>query len=204
MPLTVEHGTYLGPARVTQVEERRVELAFPDQQVWAQLALAYPYQPVVGDSVLAQVIANQVHTISRWDLVLDAFGARRRGPGLSGREQPWLAGALLDAQPSGGWGKATTLSRIVKTKSGTPSASPPSAAAMMSALQIDPATLREGSKLYRVHCLHCHGLTGDGRGPTSKWVNPHPRDYRRGLFKFQSVDQTDGRKRAPNRGRSDL
>jgi len=61
----------------------------------------------LGDSVLAQVIANQVHTISRWDLVLDAFGARRRGPGLSGREQPWLAGALLDAQPSGGWGKVS-------------------------------------------------------------------------------------------------
>ena len=61
----------------------------------------------LGDSVLAQVIANQVHTISRWDLVLDAFGARRRGPGLSGREQPWLAGALLDAQPPGGWGKVS-------------------------------------------------------------------------------------------------
>jgi len=61
----------------------------------------------LGDSVLAQVIANQVHTISRWDLVLDAFGARRRGPGLSGREQPWLAGALLDAQPTAGWGKVS-------------------------------------------------------------------------------------------------
>ncbi|MBV9384422.1 MAG: BREX-2 system phosphatase PglZ [Streptosporangiaceae bacterium] len=61
----------------------------------------------LGDSVLARVIANQVHTISRWDLVLDAFGARRRGLGLNGREQPWLAGALLDAQPSGGWGKVS-------------------------------------------------------------------------------------------------
>lgn len=61
----------------------------------------------LGDSVLAQVIANQVHTVSRWDLVLDAFGARRRGPGLSGREQPWLAGALLDAQPPGGWAKVS-------------------------------------------------------------------------------------------------
>ena len=59
----------------------------------------------LGDSVLAQVIGNRVHTISRWDLVLDAFGAKRRGPGLSGRERPWLAGALLEAQPPGGWGK---------------------------------------------------------------------------------------------------
>ena len=56
-------------------------------------------------------------------------------------------------------------------------------------LQLDEETLKQGSRLYRLHCLQCHGLTGDGRGPTAKWVNPHPRDYRKGLFKFQSVDQ---------------
>src|SRR5207302_4961877 len=56
-------------------------------------------------------------------------------------------------------------------------------------LQLDEETLKEGSRLYRLYCLQCHGLTGDGRGPTAKWVNPHPRDYRKGLFKFQSVDQ---------------
>jgi mono/diheme cytochrome c family protein len=42
--------------------------------------------------------------------------------------------------------------------------------------------------LYRYHCVHCHGLTGDGRGPTGPWVDPHPRDYRRGAFKFMSTD----------------
>src|SRR5579864_6706770 len=51
--------------------------------------------------------------------------------------------------------------------------------------------LEKGSKYYRIHCLHCHGVTGNGRGPTSRWVNPHPRDYRRGFFKFQSTDQTE-------------
>jgi mono/diheme cytochrome c family protein len=51
-------------------------------------------------------------------------------------------------------------------------------------------TLVKGSKLYRIHCLHCHGVSGDGRGPTARWVNPHPRDYRQGHFKFVSVDQT--------------
>jgi mono/diheme cytochrome c family protein len=59
-------------------------------------------------------------------------------------------------------------------------------------LQLDEGTLKQGSRLYRLHCLQCHGLTGDGRGPTAKWVNPHPRDYRKGLFKFQSVDQVAG------------
>ena len=38
--------------------------------------------------------------------------------------------------------------------------------------------LATGSKAYRFHCVHCHGLTGDGRGPTGPWVVPHPRDYR--------------------------
>jgi mono/diheme cytochrome c family protein len=46
-----------------------------------------------------------------------------------------------------------------------------------------------GSRLYRIECLTCHGLEGDGRGPTAAWVNPHPRDYRVGKFKFSSCDQ---------------
>jgi mono/diheme cytochrome c family protein len=52
--------------------------------------------------------------------------------------------------------------------------------------------LNKGSRLYRRHCLHCHGLTGDGHGPTAPWVNPHPRDYRLGLFKFTSSSQIAG------------
>lgn len=59
-------------------------------------------------------------------------------------------------------------------------------------LGLEDEKLAEGSALYRVHCLHCHGITGDGRGVTAKWINPHPRDFRQGLFKFQSVDQTSG------------
>jgi len=46
--------------------------------------------------------------------------------------------------------------------------------------------LAAGSKVYRYHCVHCHGLDGDGRGPTGPWVVPHPRDYRLGEFKFLS------------------
>ena len=59
------------------------------------------------------------------------------------------------------------------------------------ALKVDAATLKEGSRLYRIHCLHCHGVPGDGRGPTSRWISPHPRDFRQNLFKFMSVDQTN-------------
>jgi mono/diheme cytochrome c family protein len=65
-------------------------------------------------------------------------------------------------------------------------------------LQLTPDTLVEGSKLYRRHCMHCHGLNGDGRGPTGPWVSPHPRDYRQGKFKFMST-ALDVRGRKPRR-----
>lgn len=44
-----------------------------------------------------------------------------------------------------------------------------------------------GLGLYREHCAHCHGVTGDGAGPTASFLNPYPRDYRMGAFKFKST-----------------
>jgi mono/diheme cytochrome c family protein len=41
--------------------------------------------------------------------------------------------------------------------------------------------------LYRKHCVHCHGISGDGRGPTALFLNPYPRDYRQGVYKFKST-----------------
>lgn len=41
--------------------------------------------------------------------------------------------------------------------------------------------------LYREHCAHCHGLSGDGVGPTSVFLSPYPRDFRRGIYKFKST-----------------
>lgn len=43
------------------------------------------------------------------------------------------------------------------------------------------------SGLYRQHCVHCHGISGDGMGPTALYLNPYPRDYRAGVFKFKST-----------------
>jgi mono/diheme cytochrome c family protein len=45
--------------------------------------------------------------------------------------------------------------------------------------------------LYREHCAHCHGITGDGMGPTAAFLNPYPRDYRPGVFKFKSTERAD-------------
>ena len=47
--------------------------------------------------------------------------------------------------------------------------------------------LGEARGLYREHCIHCHGANGDGMGPTAAFLNPYPRDYRMGVFKFKST-----------------
>ena len=53
---------------------------------------------------------------------------------------------------------------------------------------VDPgAFLRHGQQVYAQHCLHCHGITGDGNGPTAASMTPRPRDYRPGVFKFTST-----------------
>lgn len=45
----------------------------------------------------------------------------------------------------------------------------------------------QGRGLYRRHCARCHGITGNGRGETAALVDPYPRDYRPGIFKFKNT-----------------
>lgn len=47
--------------------------------------------------------------------------------------------------------------------------------------------LRASAELYRVHCLHCHGAAGAGDGPTAASIQPRPRDFRWGIFKWTAV-----------------
>src|SRR5205085_2022380 len=70
-----------------------------------------------------------------------------------------------------------------------------SSKALAGDLKLDRKTLEKGSAIFRKQCLHCHGLPGDGRGPTGPWVNPHPRDFRQGFFKFASTDPAIGKPR---------
>ncbi len=48
-----------------------------------------------------------------------------------------------------------------------------------------------GRGLYRQHCARCHGITGNGRGETAALVEPYPRDFRAGIFKFKSTARND-------------
>ena len=69
-------------------------------------------------------------------------------------------------------------------------------------LHLDETTLARGGMVYRNYCQQCHGLTGDGNGPSARQLIPMPRDYRQGLFKFLNTDPSLGTKRKPLR--SDL
>lgn len=53
--------------------------------------------------------------------------------------------------------------------------------------QIDRLHLRHGMQVYNRQCAGCHGVSGDGMGPAAQNLNPLPRDYRLGVFKFTST-----------------
>ena len=48
-------------------------------------------------------------------------------------------------------------------------------------------SFRDSAELYRQQCLHCHGVEGGADGPTAAFLEPRPRDYRKGVFKFTAV-----------------
>jgi mono/diheme cytochrome c family protein len=48
------------------------------------------------------------------------------------------------------------------------------------------------SGLYRRHCAACHGVSGDGAGPTAAAQYLFPRDFRQGIYKYTST--ADGAK----------
>jgi hypothetical protein len=95
----------------------------------------------VGESVLARALQPEIKPINRWDLVQDAFGARHLDPALTRSENRWIAEALLDAQPAGGWRRltgtvltwATALNRLAATRLGIEDAddTPVDAAALL-------------------------------------------------------------------------
>lgn len=47
--------------------------------------------------------------------------------------------------------------------------------------------LARGQAVYQERCVQCHGVSGDGDGPTARFMYPRPRDYRKGIFKFTST-----------------
>jgi len=124
-------------------------------------------------------------------LVLKAPESPPPGPNTAGQLEEELA--RLDAaggktaDPARVPGDARqVLNRFLKDAFGTPAA-PTVAADTAGPLGLTPDPLAEGGKLFRRHCLQCHNLAGDGRGPAGVGVVPFPRDFRRGEFKFTTT-----------------
>ncbi len=47
--------------------------------------------------------------------------------------------------------------------------------------------LAAGRQAYERYCVGCHGTSGDGAGPAARHLEPRPRNFRKGVFKFTST-----------------
>lgn len=52
---------------------------------------------------------------------------------------------------------------------------------------MDADRLKHGAEVFERRCVGCHGVTGDGKGEAAEYLQPKPRDYRKGVFKFTST-----------------
>ncbi len=51
----------------------------------------------------------------------------------------------------------------------------------------DQETLKHGREVYKNRCMGCHGSRGDGQGIAAEFLDPKPRDFTSGIFKFKST-----------------
>ncbi len=51
----------------------------------------------------------------------------------------------------------------------------------------DFARYAQGKLVFERNCVVCHGLKGDGNGELAPGLNPRPRSFREGMFKFRST-----------------
>ncbi|CAG1066443.1 partial cytochrome c6, partial [uncultured bacterium] len=49
------------------------------------------------------------------------------------------------------------------------------------------ADVEKGKDLYQRLCAFCHGMEGAGDGPAAQYLNPPPRDFTMGLYKWKST-----------------
>lgn len=94
------------------------------------------------------------------------------------------------ARPGPGWGAGLLVAALWPLLWGAPAsaqgffgeADEPEAVTPVVAM--DPAWLM-GDRAYRRHCAACHGATGRGDGPGARHLDPMPRDFTRGDFRWR-------------------
>lgn len=47
--------------------------------------------------------------------------------------------------------------------------------------------IKHGKEIYLQRCVGCHGVNGDGKGEAAMFLNPKPRDFTTGIYKFKST-----------------
>jgi mono/diheme cytochrome c family protein len=63
----------------------------------------------------------------------------------------------------------------------------PLAPKLLGSRDVSEAHVRRGAEVYSRYCVQCHGVTGDGNGVAAAYLNPKPRNYLLGIFKFTST-----------------
>lgn len=53
--------------------------------------------------------------------------------------------------------------------------------------EVTPEFFAQGQQIYLQRCSFCHGLMGDGNGPAAQYMDPRPRDFTLGTFKFRTT-----------------
>ena len=51
-----------------------------------------------------------------------------------------------------------------------------------------PELVASGKVIYFRRCSFCHGLLGDGEGPAAEFLDPRPRDFTLGTYKFRTTE----------------
>lgn len=92
-----------------------------------------------------------------------------------GRRPVWLMRWLMIAVLALGWG---LLQTEVVLAAAQPTKTKPAAT---------PELVERGKVIYFKRCSFCHGLLGDGNGPAADFLDPRPRDFTLGTFKFRTT-----------------
>jgi mono/diheme cytochrome c family protein len=82
-------------------------------------------------------------------------------------------------------GAATSVA-VLRAASGQEPLPPPPSRLTLADWQLSPAETR-GRAVYESYCIGCHGAEGRGDGTAARFLDPLPRDFQAGKFKFRST-----------------
>ena len=67
---------------------------------------------------------------------------------------------------------------------GAGGAQPAASVDVQALLKPTPALIAKGKSIFEVNCASCHGTNGKGDGPAASALNPKPRDYTSGYWRY--------------------